>query len=212
VAIVGLLLPAWYTRTLLDARDAYLQKHGYTSVGARHHVVWHVIYIGLGYISNNVVPGYRDEFAAARVREMSSDTIYASPEYEQYLKHEVIHIVVQHPLLVMETLAAKLGVIVGLLLLCANVGLVAAYHYPKRWPIEVGFWNAIAFQSLIGILAIPAKSYLLGLIAFAVLYGVISIDVAIRQRVAKHILRLIRRHRTLPEVADPTGDGVVVNH
>jgi hypothetical protein len=211
VATLGFLLPVGYSRTLLGARDAYLQNHGYMSVaGLRQHGFWHVVYVGLGYISNDVVPGYRDEFAAARVREIAPDTIYGSPEYEQYLKHEVIHIIVQHPVLVIESLAAKLGVIVGLVLVCANVGLVGAFRYPKPWPIEVGFWNAIVFQCLIGIVAIPARPYLLGLIAFAVLYGVISIDVAVQHGVTKDVLRLIRSHRARPEGSDLPGEGVVL--
>src|SRR5438309_650714 len=89
-----------------------------------------------------------------------------------HLHGVVIHIITQHPSLVMETIAAKLGVIAGWLVICANVGLVAAYYYPKHWAIETGCWSAMGFQALPGILTIPARAYLLGFIAFAVLYGV----------------------------------------
>jgi hypothetical protein len=192
LALLGILLPTWYSRRLLHTRDKYLQTHGYTSVaGLRQHGIWHVIYLGFGYINNDVVPGYRDEFAAAKVREIAPDTIYASPEYDQYLKSEVIHIVAQHPLLVIETLAAKLGVIAGYFLICSNVGLIAAYRYPKGWPIEIAFWNAMAFQALLGIVAVPATTYLLGLVAFAVLYGVISIDVSLEDHALQAFFGLI---------------------
>jgi len=192
-AIAGLLLPISYSRLVVQARNTYLQKQAYGSTtGTPHHVFWHVIYVGLGFLSNDVVPGYRDEIAAAKVREMAPQAIYTSPEYEEYLKREVIHIVAHHPLLVMETLAAKLGVIVGWLLLCTNLGLVAAYHYPKYWAVEVAFWNAIAFQALAGIVAIPAKAYLLGFIAFAVLYGIISIDAALQRSTVQECSWLIR--------------------
>jgi len=193
VALLAMLLPVWYSHRLLQTRDTYLQTHGYTSVAGLHqHGFWNVVYLGLGYINNDVVPGYRDEFAAAKVREIAPETIYASPQYDEYLKREVIHIVVQHPLLVMETLAAKLGVIAGYVLVCANLGLIAAYRYSKGWPTEVAFWSAMAFQALLGIVAVPAANYLLGFIAFAVLYGVISIDVPLEHGVVQAVIDSIR--------------------
>jgi hypothetical protein len=192
-AIMGCLLPLYYSRRVLDARDTYLQRQAYGSATAtRQHVFWHVIYLGLGYLSNDVVPGYRDEIAAAKVREKAPQIVYTSPEYEEYLRHEVIHIIVQHPLLVIETLAAKLGVVAGWLLICANVGLVAAYYYPKHWAIEAGFWSAIGFQALVGILAIPARAYLLGFIAVAVVYGTISIDVGLKNGLILAFSRSVR--------------------
>jgi hypothetical protein len=191
--MLGVLLPAWYSHRLLQTRDAYLQRQGYTSVvGLSHHGFWNVIYLGLGYIHNDVVPGYRDEFGVEKVREIAPNTIYGSPEYDQYLKREVIHIVACHPSLVMETLAAKLGVMGAYLILFANVGLIAAYRYPKSWAVEGAFWTTIVFQSLIGILAIPARTYMLGFIAFTVLYAVISIDVALQHTRLQEFPQLIR--------------------
>jgi len=188
-AVLGLLIPLGYSRKLLVQRDTYLRDHGYTSVvGLGQHGFWHVVYLGLGYVNNDVVPGYRDEFAAAKVREMAPNVLYASPEYDDYLKHEVIHIVLQHPSLVLENIAAKMGVILCLIIFCANLGLLATFYYPKRWPTEVGFWSAIAFESMIGFVAIPAKAYLLGLIAFTVLYGLISVDEALEQGVLNRVL------------------------
>jgi len=202
-ALVGMLVPVVYFRILLDTRDAYLKKYGHVATAFRQHVFWHTIYVGLGYINNDVVPSYRDEVAQGRVREVAPQTIAYSLEYERYIKLEVMRTVRKHPFLVFETLAAKVGVIVGLVLVCANLGLVAAYRYPKHWPIEVAFWNAIAFQALFGILAIPVLPYLLGLIAFTVLYAVISIDVALQRGTLRDLSRLIRSRRPLRDVTDP---------
>ena len=195
-AMLGLFIPVSYSRALLQQRDVYLQIHGYNEVaGLRQHGFWHVIYLGLGYVNNDVVPGYRDEFAAAKVREMAPNTIYASPQYDEYLRREVTHILVRHPGVIVENVAAKTGVLLCFILLSANLGLLAAFYYPKRWPTEAAFWSAIAFESLIGVLAIPAKSYLLGLISFSVLYGVISIDTALNHGAVRTLLDLAREHR-----------------
>jgi hypothetical protein len=193
VAIAGLALPIGYSNILLRARDEYLHKQGYAFIpGLRHHVFWHAVYLGFGFINNDVVPGYLDEIAAAKVREKAPQAIYTSPEYEKALKYEVIQIIARHPALVIETVAAKLGVIAGWLFICANVGLVAAYFYPKHWAIEAGFWSAISLQALAGILVMPTRAYLLGFIAFAVLYGVISIDVGLQQGSVRICSRWIR--------------------
>src|SRR5205807_822785 len=117
----------------------------------------------------------------------------------------VIRTVRRHPFLVFETLAAKVGVILALVLFCANVGLVAACKYPKHWSVEVAFWNAIAFQALFGVLAIPVVPYLLGLITFTVIYAAVSIDVAIQGGGVQNLLRLIRLEPTRCEASNLTG-------
>jgi hypothetical protein len=210
-AILGVLVPAVYCGILLNTRDAYLKKHGHgVTTAFRQHPFWHTIYLGLGYINNDVVPGYRDELAFARVRAISPDTIVYSPEYERYVRLEVIRTVRKHPFLLFETLAAKVGVVISLVVICANFGLMAACRYPKHWPIEVAFWNAIAFQALFGILAIPVLPYLLGLIAFTALYAVISIDVALQRGAVQDLSQLIGWRRLRPKVADPTcNDGAL---
>jgi hypothetical protein len=64
---------------------------------------------------------------------------------------------------------------------------VAAALYPKSWPIEVAFWGAIAFNSLFGLLVIPQPQYLLGFKAFATLYGVVSVDHALKARANRQV-------------------------
>jgi hypothetical protein len=210
-AILGVLVPVVYGRILLNRRDEYLKTHGQSVTAFRQHPFWHTIYLGLGYINNDVVPGYRDELAFARVRSMSPDTIVYSPEYERYVRLEVIRTVREHPFLLFETLAAKVGVIVTLVVVFANVGLIAACRYPKHWPIEMAFWNAIAFEAVFGILAVPVLPYLLGLIAFTALYAVISIDVALQRGAVQDLSQLIGWRRPRPKVADPICDDGVLN-
>jgi hypothetical protein len=45
----------------------------------------------------------------------------------------------------------------------------------------VAFVAGLAFNALFGLVAVPRLSYLEGFIAFAMLYGVISLDVALQK-------------------------------
>lgn len=88
----------------------------------------------------------------------------------------------QHPLFILVTLIAKLRIVLFLLLCWSNGGLLAAAFYPKGWATESAFWSALIFSSLFGIVAIPQVQYLLGFMAFATLYGIVSMDYALERR------------------------------
>jgi len=59
--------------------------------------------------------------------------------------------------------------------------------------LELAFWLAIAFNGLYGILVLPNPKYLVGLIAFAALYGVYSIEFAAGQPNLKSRLRWLEK-------------------
>jgi hypothetical protein len=183
VLAAGMLLPAAYFRQLIAERDAYLAaaQPGYTST-VDQHPIWHTVYTGLGFTKNPYVAGYRDEVAAQAVYSISPSTPYLSPEYERILRDESWRIARQHPLFIMVTLIAKLRIVLFLLLSWANAGLLAAAFYPKGRAMESAFWGALAFSSLFGIVAIPQVQYLLGFMAFATVYGIVSLDYALRLR------------------------------
>lgn len=184
----GMLLPAAYFRHLIAQRDAYLVavQPGYTST-VDQHPIWHTVYTGLGFTKNPYVAGYRDEVAAEAVYAISPSTPYLSPEYERILREESLRIARQHPLFIVVTLVAKLRIVLFLLLSWCNAGLLAAAFYPKGWAMESAFWGASVFSSLFGIVAIPQVQYLLGFMAFAALYGIVSLDYALRQRHAGQV-------------------------
>jgi hypothetical protein len=176
--VAGFALSVAYFDTLLARRDAFLtaSQPGYTQT-VDHHSIWHALYIGLGYVKNNpYVPAYSDEAALQAVYSISPSTVPLSPEYEQILRDQIIHIAREHPMFIVETLAAKLRVILFLLLCWANVGLLAAAFYPKGWAMELAFWAALAFNALFGLVAIPQIQYLLGFMAFATIYGIASLE------------------------------------
>ena len=183
VTLAACAAPSLYFHTLLDRRDAYLNavQPGTPPVRVQH-PFWHSVYIGFGFLSNEMVPAYQDRVAGYKVTSVSPSVSYLSAEYEGILKKEVFSLIRNHRSFVVMTLAAKMGVIGLALLLSTNVGLLAAVLYPKPWPIELAFWLAIAFNSLFGLLVVPHPKYLLGFIAFGTLYAVVSIDRALEVR------------------------------
>jgi hypothetical protein len=182
MVLVGFVLPLLYMQHVMDTRDAFLKAHqpNYHPV-LRQHPFWHTVYIGLGYLSNDYGLAYKDIVAAKKAHELAPDAPYCSPEYETALKTAVIDLLRKAPVFVAETLAAKFGVVLIYFLLAANLGILAAIRYPKPWSVEVAFGVAIAFNALFGLLAVPRLAYLEGFIAFAMLYGVISLDVALQK-------------------------------
>jgi hypothetical protein len=182
MVLVGFVLPLLYMQHVMDTRDAFLKAHqpNYHQV-LRQHPFWHTIYIGLGYLSNDYGLAYKDIVAAKKAHELAPDAPYCSPEYETALKTAVIELLRKAPVFVAETLAAKFGVVLIYFLLAANLGILAAIRYPKPWAVEVAFVAGLAFNALFGLVAVPRLSYLEGFIAFAMLYGVISLDVALQK-------------------------------
>jgi glycosyltransferase involved in cell wall biosynthesis len=180
---ISILIPSLASKSILNRRDAYLRNAGVNYANAvRWHPFWHTAYIGFGFLTNDIVPAYKDAVAASKVRSIAPETVYCSAEYEKYLRREVFAIVKQHPQFVLFTIFAKLGVILLFLLVSANVGLLAALLRPKPWPVELGFWGALWFSALPALLAIPGTPYLLGFLSLGMLYAVISIEAALEAR------------------------------
>ncbi len=180
--LIGVSASSLYTHHLLVARDAFLDAVQPNQERAeRQHPIWHSVYIGFSFLSNEFVPKYRDEVAAAKVYSVNPHAEYLSQEYEEILRRETFRLIREHPQFALLTLVAKLGVILCLLILCSNFGLLAAVWYLKGWAFEIAFWSAMAFSSLPGVLVIPNPSYLLGFMALAVAYGVFSIGDAMER-------------------------------
>jgi len=149
------------------------------------------VYIGLGFVQNPYVPAYEDGVGFRKAHSIDPTVINCSPEYENILRREVFRLARNHPQFIVTNLAAKAGVVLFYLLICANMGLLAAFCYPKGWVLESAFWMAMGFDLLFGLLVVPEFSYLLGLMAFAVMYGIFSIGHAVENGA-------LRRLRTCP--------------
>ena len=79
----------------------------------------------------------------------------------------------------------------------ANIGLLAAFLYPKNRRLELAFFAALLFQTSFGIMVLPNEWYLLGFISFATLYGVVSINEAIARGCLRDGLRHLNRWRKI---------------
>jgi hypothetical protein len=188
VLIVGYAIPIIWFQSLIAERDNYLTQtqSGYVKSVARH-PFWHPFYVGFGFLNNPYGIIVLDQNAFERAKAISPTVVLCSDEYEQILKNEIITIVKKDPLFVMRTVFAKAGVIAFYILLFGNLGLIAAYLYPKPWQHELSFWLAIAFNALFGILLVPNFPYLVGMAAAVAFYNVVSLDFAIDRGLVSRI-------------------------
>lgn len=179
--IVGLLTPRVFFQRAVTRRDAFIRTQcpSYAAISVGH-PLWHPVYLGFGYLQNNVGIAWNDIVAWKRVQAIAPGTLYGSTEYERILRHEVFTLLRRQPLFVFMTLASKAGVILCFILMFANLGLPAALLWPKPWPIELSFWAAIAFSAIPGLLVMPLPVYMVGLFSVATLYGVVSLGFALR--------------------------------
>jgi hypothetical protein len=180
ILLAGMAVPSLAYEHAFAQRSRFLAwREPANALTQKGHVLWHSVYIGLGFLQNPYVPAYLDEVGYARVHSIDPSVVPFSPAYEAILQREVVRLARAHPDFLLTTIAAKAGVVLAYLLICANIGLLAAFFYPKGWVTESAFWLAMGFDSLFGLLIVPKSTYLLGLIAFAVVYGILSIGYAI---------------------------------
>jgi hypothetical protein len=174
--LAGISLPFFYASVLMGARDRFLVAHQPDyQPSVNRHLIWHTAYVGLGYLTNPYVAEWRDSLAVNYVQAIAPSAIYGGKEYEAILRSRVIDIAYHHPRFIVTTVAAKIGVLAFLLLLCINAGLPAAIVYPKPLGLEFSFWLAMAVAALPGIVAIPEPQYVLGMITLALFYWYYSV-------------------------------------
>jgi hypothetical protein len=179
-------LPLIYARFPLRERDRFLATHqtGYRG-SLNHHLFWHTAYLGLSYLTNPYVSAWRDLGAVQYVQAVDPTVIYGGEKYEALLRSRVEEIIHQDHKFIFYTLAAKAGVLAGMLLLCINIGLAATISCPKSLGTELAFWLATTFAALSGIIAIPVPQYVLGMITMALLYWYYSMSFYVERRSAR---------------------------
>jgi hypothetical protein len=175
VLLVGFVLPRTYFGYLTSRRDAFIRSHSPGLQMTLHrNVFWHSAYMGLGFLRNSYVQGSCDDFNKEKVRSVNSDAAYLSPEYDAILKAETLAVVRQHPMFVIFTVAAKLGIVISVVLVFANVGFFVARRRQKFWHLQLAFWVAIALSAAPLAVVVPLKLYLVGLMSFSTVYGIIA--------------------------------------
>ena len=179
VLLVGALLPRLYAAHLVSERDAFVRA----TPGARPPVVlgnamWHPLYIGFGYLPNRHGITYSDEAAIARVKSVDPGAPYLSPRYTAILRDAVLRLVREDPWLVARTVAAKALRVLLILALFAHVGLLLAFRKPRGWRAELPFVGAVGLAAVPGVVGLPVLHYIVGALAFAVVYGAIAVEAA----------------------------------
>lgn len=185
---VGLVLPFFHFSFVLAQRKDFFGSE-YDGSSERH-VFWHNLYAGFGFLSNDLGIYWNDKTVIDKIKEVEPEAVYPTKEYEAAVRTEVFKLIKNHFHFVLQTMFAKLGVIFYYLLMFANIGLLAAFFYRKSWVIELMFWSGIAFNSLFGFLALPGRYYLTGMLAFTVLYAMVSIEHAIRKGAVQDLMRI----------------------
>lgn len=182
----------WFS-SIINQRNCYLDgqniEHGTFTF---QHPFWHSIYIGLGFITNDLGLNYADECAEQRVKTVKSEVVYCSPEYEEILKKEVLEMCKHHFQFILRVLFAKSGVLLFYLLKFANVGLLCAWFYRKPWYLELPYFFALCFSALPGLVTVPEIWYLIGFATVATFYGIHSILWALQHGLLDHIKKFLR--------------------
>jgi hypothetical protein len=162
-------------RSLITRRDNILAKAGETATTVNRHPIWHSVYIGLGFIPNSEVSEYRDSVAAEKVRSIDPTVAYTSAKYEAILREEVLSVVKRRPMLVIESLAAKAGIVILLasILLYPARRLIFAER-PALW-LDAAFLLTIGVSAMNGILVVPRSTYLLTFLCLTFLYSAIKL-------------------------------------
>jgi hypothetical protein len=187
LAVAGLLLPLFFFRHIEQKRDDFLvSRAAVDRADLSRHAVWHLAYIGLGFINNPYVSGgFCDDVAKHKVQSMAPGAIYLSSRYDQVLQKEVLTILRTNPLFVLFTIAAKLGIVFMVIVIFANVGLCAALLRPNLSRLEIASWVALFASALPVLIVAPATQYIVGLASMSALYGIFSLDQALDRTAAK---------------------------
>jgi len=188
VLLCGLIVPIVHFKLLLADRKNYFGDQ-FNTFEARH-VFWHSVCGGFGFLNNDLGIAWDDKAIIEKIKKNNPRVEYPTREYEVAARKEVFNLARNRLHFFMTTIFAKLGIIFYYFLLFANIGLFVAFFFRKSWRIELLFLSALVFSSLFGIIALPGRYYLSGFIAFAVLYGLVSIEYAIGVHDEYHELSL----------------------
>lgn len=177
----SVMISFFHMHVLFEARKPYFDP-SYSQIAA-YHPLWHAVYAGFGFLNNDSGIKWDDDVVRAHAKSIDPQAIYPSHKYEMVVQGMVCNLFKNHKDFVIQTFAAKAGVILFWILIFANIGLVLAFLYRKPWQVELILWLALLTSSVFGFIALPGRwyPYTLGMHALAFLYCLISIEYALRQ-------------------------------
>lgn len=174
LAAAGLLIPHMAMSFNVAKINSYLESQGVTSdeqYRSTVHMVWHQVYIGLGYLNNKYGVVYADGVSEQRAREIDPDVKLFSARYEKILRGAVFHFCLKYPGFVFNTLFAKLGVLLMYFLLFANYGLFAGMRNGALAVVLTRYSPALFFAVLPGLLVVPHVQYIFSFLALSMALG-----------------------------------------
>jgi hypothetical protein len=164
-----------FEQSLIARRDAALAKVGETATTPDSHVLWHTLYIGLGFIPNSEVPEYRDAVAGDKARSIDPAAIYASARYETIIKQEVWSLVKRKPMLVMGILAVKASIVMFLALILLYPARRLMFTESALVWFDSALVLTMGMSAMNAIVAVPRASYLLAFLCLGFLYSAIKL-------------------------------------
>jgi hypothetical protein len=160
-----------FERYVIARRDATLVSLGETATAVNSHPLWHSIYIGLGFVRNSAVPAYNDAVAMDKAQSIDPAVKYGSREYEDILRGEVLNLARNRPMLLIENLATKAGIVI----LLASILLFPSRRFlfaeQKLLWLDVAFVLSIGLSGMNAILVVPRPRYLLTFFCLTLLYS-----------------------------------------
>jgi hypothetical protein len=158
-------------RHLIARRDTLLASLGETATAVNTHPIWHAIYTGLGFVPNSEVRDFNDTNALEKARSIDPTVPYTSPKYEAILRRELLRLAEHQPMLLIENLAAKAGIVIlsaAILLFPARRLLFAERE--TLW-LDAAFVLAIGLSAMNAILVVPKVPYMLTFLCLTFLYS-----------------------------------------
>lgn len=178
----GVAVPNVAFRHVTSQRNRFLTAYANVNpVDLERHTFWHLAYLGLGYVN---LPGLPletcDEVGKMKVASVAPQASFLTKAYDDVLRAEVLDIVPHHPFAVLLSVLAKVGTTLLVILMFANIGILAAFVYPKSRALDEAFWSALVVVVMPLVIVVPQWQYLVGVISLATIYGVVSIEHALR--------------------------------
>ena len=164
-----------FERSLIARRDAALAKVGETATAPDSHVLWHTLYIGLGFIPNSEVSEYRDAVAGDKARSIDPTATYASARYETIIKDEVWSIVKRKPMLVIGLLTVKASIVMFLAMILLYPARRLMFTESALVWLDAALVLTMGVSAMNAIVAVPRASYLLTFLCLGFLYSAIKL-------------------------------------
>ena len=137
--------------------------------------VWHSLYVSFAFLKNDIVKGV-DGYDDKTIRDLFDRDVdvdwhfYSSDD--DVIKKELIQILQNNPVLVFKTFFAKIGIILGYVLVIANIGLLIFINLKfinENKLVVLFLLINLLVASIFPMVAIPSKIYLGGVFSSAFL-------------------------------------------